>query len=116
MATNQKVGSSNLSGRAMISIGVFWTRLTLELPGISQSADCWDHLLMSLSAKTRHVPQADLLQAMKDSLRDLENLKLLSPADLEIVDLRRSLKERIAALERQPHEKTSDSPGTGTQL
>jgi hypothetical protein len=52
---------------------------------------------------------------MKDSLRDLENLKLLSPADLEIVDLRRSLKERIAALERQPHE-TSDSPGTGTQL
>jgi len=49
----------------------------------------------------RHVPTADLLEAMRESLRDLENLKLLSPDDLDILDLRRNLKERIAVLERQ---------------
>ncbi|HXU14134.1 MAG TPA: hypothetical protein VN708_03315 [Terriglobales bacterium] len=67
------------------------------------------------SAQARHVPQADLLQAMKDCLRDLENLKLLSPDDLEIFNLRRSLKERIAELERQKNEqeeKPSDNQGT----
>lgn len=48
----------------------------------------------------RHISKAELLQAMKQSLHDLENLKLLSPNDLEILDLRRSLKERIAVLER----------------
>ena len=49
----------------------------------------------------RHIPQPDLLEAMKASLRDLDNLKLLSPDDLEILDLRRNLREQIAALERQ---------------
>lgn len=49
----------------------------------------------------RHISKAELLEAMKRSLHDLENLKLLSPNDLEILDLRRSLKERIAALERE---------------
>ena len=50
----------------------------------------------------RHIlVEADLLQAMKDSLRDLDNLKLLSPVMIsEILDLRRSLREQIAALER----------------
>ena len=50
----------------------------------------------------RHIiVETDLLQAMKDSLRDLDNLKLISPDDLEILNLRRSLKEQIAAFERQ---------------
>ena len=52
----------------------------------------------------RHIHNTELLQAMKDSLRDLDNLKLLGPNDLEILDLRRSLKEQIAALERQQSE------------
>lgn len=48
----------------------------------------------------RHISKAELLEAMKQSLHDLENLKLLSPNDLEILGLRRSLRERIAVLER----------------
>ena len=47
-----------------------------------------------------HIPQPDLLEAMKASLRELNSLKLLSPDDLEILDLRRNLKEQIAAMER----------------
>jgi hypothetical protein len=49
----------------------------------------------------RHISETDQLQAMKDSLGDLDSLKLLSPGDLEILDLRRSLKEQIAVLEQQ---------------
>lgn len=49
----------------------------------------------------RQIPQADLLQAMKQSLRDLDNLKLLSPGDIEILNLRRTLREQIRTLERQ---------------
>jgi hypothetical protein len=45
----------------------------------------------------RHIPKTDLLEAMKESLRDLENLKLLSPNDLEILNLRRTLKDQIVA-------------------
>lgn len=52
----------------------------------------------------RHVCETDLLQALKQSLHDLDNLKLLSPNQREILDLRRSLKEQIAALERQQSE------------
>lgn len=48
----------------------------------------------------RHIPAADLLRALKQSLLDLDGLKLISPNDLEILDLRRCLKEQIAALER----------------
>ena len=47
------------------------------------------------------VPTADLLEAMRESLHNLENLKLLSPDDLDILDLRRNLKGQIAVLERQ---------------
>jgi hypothetical protein len=46
-------------------------------------------------------PKADLLAALKQSLHDLENVKLLSPDDLDIVELRRDLKEKIAAIEAQ---------------
>lgn len=52
----------------------------------------------------RHIPQADLLQAMKQSLRDLDNLKLLNPNDLEILHLRRTLRKQIDRLERQQSE------------
>ena len=45
--------------------------------------------------------ETDLLQALKHWLHDLDSLKLLSPNDLEIFDLRRSLREQIAVLERQ---------------
>jgi len=56
------------------------------------------------SAKMRHILKADLLQAMKESFRDLKNLRLLSPNDLEILTLRRNLERQIAALERQLRE------------
>jgi len=59
----------------------------------------------------RDVPKADLLDALKQSLRDLENLKLLSPNDLAVLDLRRSLKDQVAALEKeldQQRDQTSD--------
>jgi hypothetical protein len=49
----------------------------------------------------RHILTADLLEAMRDSLINLETLELLSPDDLDILDLRRDLKEKIAVLERQ---------------
>ena len=49
----------------------------------------------------RHIPKPDLLHAMKESLRDLENTKLLNPNDIEILKLRRTLKQQIEALERQ---------------
>jgi hypothetical protein len=57
----------------------------------------------------RHFPQKDLLQALKASLRDLENLKLVSPDDLEILNLRCSIKERIAALERDQNEQPENA-------
>jgi hypothetical protein len=49
----------------------------------------------------RHILTADLLEAMRECLRNLEHLELLSPDDLDILDLRRDLKEKIALLERQ---------------
>ena len=52
----------------------------------------------------RRIPQAELLRAMKQSLRDLDNLKLLNPNDLEILHLRRTLREQIDRLERQQSE------------
>jgi len=49
----------------------------------------------------RHVPEAELLDAMKEQLRDLEKIRLLSPIDLEMLSLRRNLQKRIALLESQ---------------
>ena len=48
----------------------------------------------------RHVPQAEMLAAMKDGLRNLENIELLSPNDLEILSERRDLRAKIAELEK----------------
>jgi len=43
---------------------------------------------------------------MKDCLHDLENVKLISPDDLDIIDEKRILRHTIAELERE------DSDGT----
>ena len=45
------------------------------------------------------VPRAELLEAMKGCLHDLEELKLLNPDDLDIIDERRILRQKIAELE-----------------
>jgi hypothetical protein len=45
------------------------------------------------------VLRAELLEAMKGCLHDLEELKLLSPDDLDIIDERRILRRKIAELE-----------------
>ena len=55
----------------------------------------------------RHVPKPELVDAMKDCLRDLENTKLISPDDLDIVDEKRILRQKIAELENE------DSDGQG---
>lgn len=47
-----------------------------------------------------HVPKKELLQAMKDALRDLENTKMLNPGDLDIIEQKRDLRKKIAELER----------------
>jgi hypothetical protein len=48
-----------------------------------------------------YVPRAELLEAMKGCLHDLEELKLLSPDDLDIIDERRTLRQKIAELEKE---------------
>ena len=47
------------------------------------------------------VLRADLLDAMKDCLRDLESVKLLSPDDLDILDEKRILRQKIDELENE---------------
>lgn len=47
------------------------------------------------------VSKHELLLVMKDCLRDLENVKMLSPDDLGIVDQKRTLRQTIAELERE---------------
>jgi hypothetical protein len=59
------------------------------------------------------VLRADLLDAMKDCLRDLENVKLLSPDDLDILDEKRILRQKIDELENEDsdgHEMSLTSP------
>jgi hypothetical protein len=51
-------------------------------------------------AEFRHIPRSELLDAMKESLRKLSSLELLSPDDLAILPLKRNLKAQIAELER----------------
>ena len=52
-------------------------------------------------AKMRHFHEPGLLHAMKDCLRDLENTKLISPGDLDIIDEKRILRQKIAELEKE---------------
>jgi hypothetical protein len=49
----------------------------------------------------RHVLKPELLNAMKESLRALENVKMLSPDDIEILRFRRTLRQKIDELEKQ---------------
>jgi hypothetical protein len=48
-----------------------------------------------------HILKPELLDAMKDCLRDLENVKLINPDDLDIIDEKRILRQQIAVLERE---------------
>jgi len=45
--------------------------------------------------------RSELLDAMKDCLRDLENTKLISPDDLNLIDQKRILRRKIAELEKE---------------
>ena len=47
------------------------------------------------------VPKPELVDAMKDCLRDLEKTKLISPDDLDIIDEKRILRQKIAELESE---------------
>ena len=49
----------------------------------------------------RQIPRAELLDAMKECLRDLENTQLLSPDDLDIINQKRTLRQQIAKLEKE---------------
>ena len=48
-----------------------------------------------------YVPRVELLDALKGCLHDLEELKLISPGDLDIIDERRILRRKIAELEEE---------------
>ena len=48
-----------------------------------------------------HILKPELLDAMKDCLRDLENVKLLSPDDLDIIDEKRILRQQIDKLQNE---------------
>ena len=45
--------------------------------------------------------KSELLDALKECLRDLENVKLLSPDDLARVYQKQVLREQIVALEKE---------------
>jgi hypothetical protein len=62
----------------------------------------------------RHVPQPGLLDGLKQALRELENLKLLSPRDLDILDLRRTLREKILRIENQQRQRKPAQPSKKT--
>jgi hypothetical protein len=47
------------------------------------------------------VPRDESLETMKAYLHDLEELKLIAPEDLDIVDERRILRQKIAELEKK---------------
>ena len=53
------------------------------------------------SAILRHFLKPELLAAMKDCLRGLENVKLTSPDDIDIIYHKRVLCEKIAELENE---------------
>jgi hypothetical protein len=48
-----------------------------------------------------YVSRAELLEAMKGCLHDLDELKLIDPEDLDIIDERRILRLKIAELEKE---------------
>jgi hypothetical protein len=52
----------------------------------------------------RYFLEPELLDAMKDCLRDLENVRLISPDDLDIIDQKRILRQKIAELEKESYD------------
>jgi len=58
-------------------------------------------ILIYRGAQMLHVSKPELLDAMKDCLHDLENVELISPDDLDIIDEKRILRHKIAELERE---------------
>jgi hypothetical protein len=69
------------------------------LPGISICGDSASEPWECAKMIQTQVLRAELLEAMKGCLHDLEELKLFSPDDLDIIDERRILRQRIAELE-----------------
>jgi hypothetical protein len=59
-------------------------------------------------ANLRHIPTPELLDAMRESLRKLDNLNLLSPDDLAMLPLKRNIEDQISKLERQSMEVPND--------
>lgn len=49
----------------------------------------------------RHDLRHEFLEAMKDCLRDLENVKLISPDDVDIIYQKRVLRQKIKELESE---------------
>jgi hypothetical protein len=49
----------------------------------------------------RQLIEPELLDAMKIACQGIENVKLLSPDDLDIIDEKRLLRQKIAELERE---------------
>jgi hypothetical protein len=60
---------------------------------------CFD--ILEPGCAMHYVLKLELLEAMKDCLHDLENVKLLSPDDLDIIDEKRILRHKIAELEKE---------------
>jgi 3-methyladenine DNA glycosylase AlkC len=57
--------------------------------------------ILKTGVNMRRVPKSELLKAMKSSLRELENVKILSPDDIEILRLRRTVRQQIDQLEKE---------------
>ena len=57
---------------------------------------CWGRAMSKV-----YVLRAELVDALKDCLHDLEELKLISPGDLDVIDERRILRQKIDQLEEE---------------
>jgi hypothetical protein len=49
----------------------------------------------------RRCVEPELLEVMKDCLPNLENVRLISPDDLDIIDQKRILRQKIAEFEKE---------------
>jgi hypothetical protein len=67
---------------------------------VEQGTRAMSSLMMGCANMVQiQVLRAELLEAMKGCLHDLEELKLFTPDDLDIIDERRILRQKIAELE-----------------
>ena len=60
------------------------------------ASSCWGFAMGKV-----HVLRDELLHALKGCLHDLEELKLIGPGDLDIIDERRILRQKIDQLEEE---------------